>query len=167
MDRLQFVRVHIMPDALVWLEFLKKSLFVPSIPAKWNPRRQAVCTMTAMAVPLAQKTAATAISPAMQISALLLTAIKKYSIFFLMLYFHNVYEIDYNQASRAKRESSSRAITYIGGNRRNGLPDFESIAHAAVILTTRHTVVEDVKAVYQGARNCNQLHKRRACILHF
>jgi hypothetical protein len=76
-----------------------------------------------------------------------------------MLYLHNLYEIDGDQASRVKRESSSRAITYIGGNRRNGLPDFESIAHATVILTTRHTVVEDAKAVYQGARICSQLHE--------
>jgi hypothetical protein len=39
----------------------------------------------------------------------------------------------------------------MGSNRRNGLPNFESIANATIILTTRHTVVEDAKAIFQGA----------------
>jgi hypothetical protein len=62
-----------------------------------------------------------------------------------------VNSFNYEQAGRVKRDNSSRAIVYMGSNRRNGLPNFESIAHASIVLTTRHTVVEDAKAVFQGA----------------
>jgi hypothetical protein len=39
----------------------------------------------------------------------------------------------------------------MGSSRRNGFPNFESFSRASVILTTRHTVVEDAKAVFQGS----------------
>jgi hypothetical protein len=61
------------------------------------------------------------------------------------------------QANRAGKRysnsgSSSGAISYMGTGRRHDYPTFESISHATVVLTTRHTVVEDAKAVFQGTQ---------------